>query len=378
MLETRESLRKSRRVVVKVGTNILFENDGLSRNRMKVLARQTAALKREGREVVIVSSGAIGLGFKKLGLSERPTSLKMKQACAAVGQVYLMAAWEKALDEVGLLSAQILLSADDLADRHRFLNAKNTLLTLLSYKVVPVINENDTVALEELKVGDNDTLAGLIANLVEADLFVNLSDIDGVYDGDPRQNPEARLIPEVEKVTPAILALAGDGGPFGTGGMYTKVRAAKRLSEQGTGSVIASGGQRDVLLKIIDGQTIGTFFKPLAKKQLPGKKNWLAFASRPKGRLTVDAGCVLALTGKGKSLLPGGIVSLTGSFAVGDAVSIVDEQGQVLGLGLCNYTSAEVEKIMGKPSRQIISILGYTHSDEVVHRDNLVLSEGLL
>ena len=378
MLGTRESLRKSRRVVVKVGTNILFENDGLSRNRMKVLARQAAALKKEGREVVIVSSGAIGSGFKKLGLTERPTSLKMKQACAAVGQVYLMAAWEKALDEVGLLSAQVLLSADDLADRHRFLNAKNTLLTLLSYQVIPVINENDTVALEELKVGDNDTLAGLIAGLVEADLFVNLSDIDGMYEEDPRKNPEARLISEVDKVTPAILALAGDGGPFGTGGMYTKVRAAKRLSEQGTGSVIASGGQRDVLLKIIDGQPIGTFFKPLVKKRMPGKKNWLAFASRPKGRLTVDAGCVLALTGKGKSLLPGGIVGLSGSFAVGDTVSIIDERGQVLGLGLCNYTSTEVEKIMGKTSRQIMTILGYTHSDEVVHRDNLVLSEGLL
>lgn len=377
MLETRESLRKSRRVVVKVGTNILFENDGLSRNRLKVLARQSAELKRAGRDVVIVSSGAIGLGFKKLGLAERPTGLKMKQACAAVGQVYLMAAWEKALAEAGLLSAQVLLSADDLADRHRFLNAKNTLLTLLSHGVVPVINENDTVALEELKVGDNDTLAGLIAALVEADLFVNLSDIDGMYDGDPRLNPDAKLISEVDKVTPAVLALAGDGGPFGTGGMYTKVRAAKRLSEQGVASVVASGGLRDVLLKIVDGQPVGTFFKPRAKV-MPGKKNWLAFASRPKGRLTVDAGCVLALTGKGRSLLPGGIVGLSGSFAVGDAVAIADEQGRVLGLGLCNYTSAEVEKIMGKTSRQIISVLGYTHSDEVVHRDNMVLSEGLL
>ncbi|MDR2947338.1 MAG: glutamate 5-kinase, partial [Candidatus Adiutrix sp.] len=240
-----------------------------------------------------------------------------------------------------------------------------------------VINENDTVALEELKVGDNDTLAGLVAALVEADLFVNLTDIDGLYNGDPRHNPEAALISEVEKVTPALLALAGDGGPFGTGGMYTKLRAAKRLSEQGVASVIASGGLRDVLLKIIDGQAVGSFFKP-RRKRLPGKKNWLAFASRPKGRLTVDAGCAQALTAKGKSLLPGGVVSLTGSFAAGDAVTIADEQGRTLGLGLCNYTSAEVEKIMGRPSRHILSLLGYTHSDEIIHRDNLVLSEGLL
>lgn len=377
MLETRESLRKCRRLVVKVGTNILFENDGLSRNRMKVLARQAAALKKDGREVILVSSGAIGSGFKKLGLAERPTSLKMKQACAAVGQVSLMAAWEKALDEVGLLSAQILLTADDLGYRHRFLNAKNTLVTLLAHDVIPVINENDTVALDELKVGDNDTLGALIASLVEADLFINLTDIDGLYDDDPRKNPDATLISEVAKVTTAILGQAGDGGPVGTGGMYTKVRAAKRLSEQGIASLVAHGGQRDVLLKILDGQMVGTFFKPLAKK-MPGKKNWLAFASRPKGSLTVDSGCALALTKKGKSLLPGGIVALSGSFAVGDAVSIVDEEGQVLGVGLCNYTSAEAEKIMGKTSRQIEAILGYTHSDEVIHRDNMVLSKGLL
>ncbi len=378
MLETRNALRKCRRLVFKVGTNILFEKDGLSRNRLKVLARQAATLRREGREVVIVSSGAIGAGFKKLGLAERPTGLKMKQACAAVGQVHLMAAWDKALDEAGLLAAQILISASDLADRTRFLNAKNTLLTLLERGVIPVINENDTVALDELKFGDNDTLGALVAGLVEADLFVNLTDIDGLYTGDPRRNPAAELITEVDKITPSLLAVAGGGGPLGSGGMYTKVRAAKRLSEQGLASLVAPGALRDVLLKIIEGGPVGTFFKPRASGRLPGKKNWLAFATRPKGSLIVDEGCALALTRKGKSLLPGGIIEISGSFSAGDAVSIRDPKGRPLAVGLTNYTSAEVEKIMGRTSRHIEATLGYSHSDEVIHRDNLVLSEGLL
>jgi glutamate 5-kinase len=244
--------------------------------------------------------------------------------------------------------------------------------------VVPVINENDTVALDELKFGDNDTLGALVAGLVEADLFVNLTDIDGLYDDDPRRNPEARLLSEVEKITPALLALAGGGGPLGSGGMYTKVRAAKRLSEQGLASVVASGAGRDVLLKIVEGETVGTFFKPRASKRLLGKKNWLAFATRPKGSLIVDEGCALALTRRGKSLLPGGIVEVSGSFAAGDAVLIRDRKGRPLAVGLTNYTSAEVEKIMGRASRQIEASLGYSHSDEVIHRDNLVLSEGLL
>lgn len=378
MLSSRKELRKSKRLVIKVGTNILFEKDALSRNRIKVIARQAAALKKQGREVIIVSSGAVGAGFKKLGLSQRPKSLKMKQASAAVGQVHLMAYWEKALAEAGVQAAQILISASDLANRVSFLNAKNTLLTLLEYGVIPVINENDTVALDELKVGDNDTLAALVTNMAEADLFINLSDIDGLYDSDPHKNPEARLLSEVERITPATVAMAGDGGTLGTGGMYTKVRAAKRLSEQGIPSLVAGGAVRDVLLKIIDGEDAGTFFKPLPKARLHGKKNWLAFASRPKGTLVVDDGCVLALTRKGKSLLPGGIAAVRGSFAAGDTVTIEDGQGRSLAVGLANYNSSEIEKIMGQRSRQIASTLGYCHSDEVVHRDNLVLSDGLL
>ncbi|UQZ89212.1 glutamate 5-kinase [Deltaproteobacteria bacterium Smac51] len=377
MLDSRKSLRKARRLVIKVGTNTLFENDGLSRNRLKVLSRQIAALKKEGREVLVVSSGAIGAGFKKLGLAERPKSLKMKQACAAVGQVYLMAAWEKALGAEGALTAQILISALDLADRHRFLNAKNTLLALLEHGVIPVINENDTVAIDTLKVGDNDTMGALVTGLVEGDLFINLTDIDGLYNADPRQNPEAELIESVDRITPSILALAGGGGALGTGGMYTKVRAAKRLADLGTASVIANGGQRDVLLKVVGGEEVGTFFIPPSKR-LASKKSWLAFASRPKGQVTVDGGCATAIGKKGKSLLPGGITALEGTFAAGDAVTIVDEGGRNLAVGLSNYTSSEIEKIMGRSSRYIETALGYSHSDEVIHRDNMVLSEGLL
>lgn len=378
MLESRQALRKTRRLVFKVGTNILFERNNLAPGRLKALARQAAALRKSGREVLIVSSGAIGAGFTRLGLPGRPQSLKLKQASAAVGQVSLMAAWEKALGSMGLTAAQILISADDLADRARFLNAKNTLLTLLEHGAVPVINENDTVAVDELKFGENDTLGALVAALVEADLFVNLTDIDGLYDADPRQDPEAELIGQVERITPAVLSSCGGGGPLGCGGMYTKVRAAKRLAEMGVASLVAGGMVRDVLLRIVEGEDLGTFFKPRPNKRLHGKKNWLAFASRAKGRLTVDPGCARALTGRGKSLLPGGITAVEGSFAAGATVAIADEEGRLLAQGLVNYSSAEIEKIMGRPSRQIDGLLGYHHSDEVVHRDNLVLAEGLV
>ena len=381
MLQTRGELRKARRVVFKVGTNLLFEcnqEETISHNRLKVLARQVGTLHDQGREVLIVSSGAIGAGFKKLGLKSRPTSLKLKQACAAVGQVYLMAAWRMALAETKLEAAQVLISADDLADRTRFLNAKNTLLTLLEYKVIPIINENDTVAVDELKVGDNDTLGALVSDLVEADLFVNLSDVDGLYDADPRQHPQATILNEVEQVTPAIISLAGDGGPLGSGGMYTKVRAAKRLADAGLPSVIASGTTRNVLLKILDGEPLGTFFKPQPIKKMRAKKGWLAFASRPQGTIGVDSGCALAMTLNGKSLLPKGIVSVSGTFTAGDPVAVTNPDGCELALGLANYSSDEVGKILGCNSDQISTILGYCHSDEVIHRDNLVLSEGLL
>ena len=375
---SRSELRKSRRVVVKIGTSVLFENGGLSRNRLKVLSRQAATLKREGRDIILVSSGAVGVGYLKLGLAERPKTLLLKQACAAVGQAFLMTAWEKALADEGLLAAQVLISAGDLADRTRFLNARNTLRALLAHGVVPVINENDTVAVDELKVGDNDTLGALTCALVEGDLFINLTDLAGLYRADPRRDPSAALIGQVEKVTPDILALAGPGGPLGTGGMFTKVRAAKRLADLGVASLIADGRSRDILRRLLDGEEAGTFFKPRPGKTLAGKKSWLAFASRPRGRLVVDQGCALALTRRGKSLLPGGLVGVAGHFSAGATVEVADEEGRVLARGLANYGSEEMEKIRGRRSQEIAGLLGYCHSEEIIHRDNLVLAEGLI
>jgi glutamate 5-kinase len=300
----------------------------------------------------------------------------MKQAYAAAGQVALMAAWEKALSTHDLRAAQILLTADDLADRHRFIHARNTLLALAELKAVPVVNENDTVALDELKFGDNDTLGSLVASLTESDLFVNLTDIDGLFDRDPKDGSQPPLIPLVERVGPAILAKAGSrGSADGTGGMYTKVRAAGRLAERGVPSVIANGLTRDVLPRLMDGEELGTYFMPAARPRR-ARKHWLAFAARPKGRLLVDPGAAKALVDQGKSLLPRGVRALEGLFAAGDAVTIAAaEGGAELGVGLVNYTSPELKSIMGRASREIHDILGFCHSEEVVHRDNLVIFE---
>jgi glutamate 5-kinase len=360
--------------VVKVGSQVIAQREGLAFDRLKSLAKQFATLNREGRECLVVSSGAVAAGYKRLGLTERPKTLRLKQAAAAAGQVSLMLAWEKALGVYGLKAAQILLSAEDLADRGRFLNARNTLNCLLEQGLTPIINENDTVAVEELKFGDNDTLGSLVASLVEADLFVNLTDRDGLYAADPRKFPEAELLAEVPEVTAEVLAMAGgEGGPLGVGGMFTKVRAAGRLAERGLPSIIASGLTRDVLGRLVDGENLGTFFPP-EKKKRGAYKHWLAFATRPKGTLWVDAGAAAALKDRGKSLLPGGVYKVEGVFAAGDAVNIAQKEGVgPLGVGLSNYSSPEVSLIMGLSSQEIVKKLGYGHSEEIVHRDNLVV-----
>jgi glutamate 5-kinase len=368
----RENFNKFRRVVVKVGSQIIAGVNGLALGRVKALAGQMAELKRIGHECVLVTSGAVALGFRKLGLKDRPQTLRLKQASAAAGQVALMAAWERVFGGYGLKVAQVLLTADDLADRGRFLNAKHTLSTLLEMGLIPIINENDTVAVDELKVGDNDTLGSLITTLVEADLFINLTDQDGLFQEDPKNNPAALLLNTVDKVTPEILALAGGSGPLGTGGMFTKVRAAGRLAERGLPSLIANGLTRDILPKLLAGEKLGTFFIP-APKPSGAYKHWLAFAARPKGKIVVDAGAAEALKQRGKSLLPGGVTAVEGLFAAGDAVSISLAEGEPFGVGLCNYSSPEVGQIMGHPSQEIIHKLGYSHSDEIVHRDNLVI-----
>ncbi|MDR1607230.1 MAG: glutamate 5-kinase [Deltaproteobacteria bacterium] len=368
---SRDSLKKTRRLVVKVGSQLTC-GQGLEVGRLKAIAKQLAQLRREGRECLLVTSGAVALGYKRLGLAERPTTLRLKQASAAAGQVALMVGWEKALEAYGLKAAQILLTAEDLADRARFLNAKNTFATLIELGAIPVVNENDTVAVAELKVGDNDTLGSLVASLCEADLFINLTDQDGLFEADPKERPEAAQIFEIAKVTPEILALAGGSGPLGTGGMFTKVQAAGRLAERGLPSIIANGLTRDILLRLLAGERLGTYFPPLAKRR-PAYKHWLAFAARPKGKLLVDAGAALALQEKGKSLLPGGILAVEGLFSAGDAVAISLVGQEPFGVGLVNYSAPEVGQILGLSSQQIESRLGYSHSDEIIHRDNLVV-----
>ncbi|MDR1041703.1 MAG: glutamate 5-kinase [Deltaproteobacteria bacterium] len=376
-MESRSDFRKIRRITVKIGSRIICNDQGLAYDRLRALSGQVDLLRRRGMEVILVSSGAVAAGRRKLKSPPGPMTIERKQAFAAAGQVALMTAWEKALSAHDLRAAQILLTADDLADRHRFIHAKNTLFTLIEMKAVPVINENDTVALDELKFGDNDTLGSLVASLAESDLFVNLSDIDGLYDRDPKDGSGPPLIHVVEKVGPAVIAKAGkrEGSPDGTGGMYTKVRAAGRLSERGMASVIANGLTRDVLPRLMDGEELGTFFKPVSKPR-GARKHWLAFAARPKGRVMVDAGAAKALVDNGKSLLPKGVRDFEGLFAAGDAVTILaSDDGSELGVGLVNYTSPELKSIMGRASQEIQEILGFCHSEEVIHRDNLVIFE---
>ncbi|MDR2387922.1 MAG: glutamate 5-kinase [Deltaproteobacteria bacterium] len=371
-MRNRSEFKKARRLVIKIGSSQLCEKEVISFDRFRALANQVAQIRRRGLEVVLVTSGAVAAGVGKLGLPSRPKTLILKQVCASAGQVSLMTAWDKALAVFDLKCAQILLTAEDLADRRRFLNARNTMISLVEMGLIPIVNENDTVAVEELKVGDNDSLGSMVASLVEADLFINLTDSDGLYESDPRLDPQAALLKEVSQVTEEILQKAGQGGPLGTGGMYTKVVAASRLSERGLASLIANGRTRDVLVRLIDGEELGTFFTP-SKHQRRAKKHWLAFAARPKGTLVIDPGAVEALVEKGKSLLPGGVTALNGLFDVGDPVTIANANHQELGIGLANYSAPEVEKIKGQPSAQIEALLGYSHCDEIIHRDNLVI-----
>ena len=375
-----ESLRQelivpARRVLLKVGSGVLTGKNGLDTRAVGRLAAQIAAIRNKGREVVLVSSGAIASGFKKIGLTEKPKTIPGQQACAALGQAGLMRAWEKSFARQGLMAAQILLTADDLAHRRRYLNARNTLVKLLEWGIIPVINENDTVVVAEIKFGDNDTLASMLAGLIEADLFINLTDIDGLYDCDPRDNPQACFLPLVENVGQKVEAMASRiPGALGSGGMYTKVRAARRAARLGIPSIIANGRKNSNLEKIMQGRSVGTLFLPRTHK-LKGRKPWIAFAAKPRGRIVVDDGAVRALRDRGKSLLPSGVLSFEDRFQLGDIVEVRSAEGARVAVGLTNYSSEELAKIAGRHSREIEALLGYRHSDEVIHRDNLVVLE---
>ena len=367
-------LRGARRIVVKVGSSLVTnEGRGLDAAAIGDWCRQLAALARQGREVVMVSSGAIAEGMKRLGWPNRPHQLPELQAAAAVGQMGLAQMYESQLSLHGLTSAQVLLTHADLADRERYLNARSTLLALLALRVVPVINENDTVVNDEIKFGDNDTLGALVANLIEADALVILTDQRGLFAADPRKEPDARFIDVAQAGDEALERMAGGtGSAIGRGGMLTKVLAAKRAAGSGASTVIAWGRERDVLLRLAAGESIGTALVASTAK-LAARKQWMADHLQLRGAVHVDAGAALKLRAEGKSLLPIGVVTVAGEFARGDVIAVRGPDGAELARGLANYSSAETRLIARKPSAQIEATLGYAAEPELIHRDNLVL-----
>jgi glutamate 5-kinase len=369
----RDALRGARRVVVKIGSALLT-NDGRGLDEAAIggWVDQIAALHRQGIEVVLVSSGAVAAGMVRLGWQMRPSAVHELQAAAAVGQNGLTQCYEHHFARHGLLTAQVLLTHDDLSNRKRYLNARSALRTLVDLRVVPVINENDTVVTDEIRFGDNDTLGALVANLIEAEVLVILTDQEGLFDADPRHNPEAKLISEGRADDPALAAMAGGGGALGRGGMVTKVQAARLAARSGAVTAIASGRQPEVLTRLAEGESVGTLLSP-EEAPMAARKRWLAGQLQVRGSLTLDAGAVKVLRGSGSSLLAVGVKALTGDFVRGDMVLCVDEQGHRIAKGLVNYGADEARRLLGQPSHQIEAILGYMEAPELIHRDNLVV-----
>ncbi|MEE8482156.1 MAG: glutamate 5-kinase [Acidiferrobacterales bacterium] len=369
----RESFTHARRCVVKIGSALLTgDSDNLDINAIGDWVSQMAALRKQGVELLLVTSGAVAVGMQRLNRRQRPRALNELQAMAAIGQMGLIQAYESAFQKFDLHTAQVLLTHDDLADRGRYLNARTTLLTLLQLGVVPVINENDTVAVEEIRFGDNDTLAAQVVNVIEADLLVILTDQDGLFDADPRQEESAKLILDGEAGDSALEAMAGPAGALGRGGMRTKLAAAKKAARSGAGTVIANGRDKDILLRILAGDSIGTHLRA-GQGRLSSRKQWLAGHLKPCGTLHLDSGAVAVLSNKGSSLLAVGVTSVEGNFNRGELVSCVDPDGNEIARGLINYSSSETRKIQGTPSEKIESLLGYIDEPELVHRDNMVV-----
>jgi len=374
LMISRNGIRKTKRWVVKIGSALLTRNgQGFDQTVLAPWADQVTGFLRGGGELVIVSSGAVAEGMARMGWTRRPKSLHELQAAAAIGQMGLIQAYEVCFQKCGIHAAQILLTREDLADRGRYLNARSTLLSLLRLRVVPVVNENDTVATDELRFGDNDTLAALVANLVEADLLVLLTDQAGLCDRDPRLDPDADLISETRVDDPRLDAVAGGSvSGLGLGGMVTKVRAARLAARSGTATVIAPGKGDDVLRRVGAGERVGTLLTPVQGPQA-ARKRWLAGQLQVRGRLTLDAGAVHALQRQGKSLLAVGVRAVEGTFQRGEVVACVDEQGREIARGLVNYNALESDRIKGRPSAGFEEILGYLDDEELIHRDNLVL-----
>jgi len=371
---TRGDLISAKRIVIKIGSSIITDEKNIIDDTfLKHLAEQVYKLKKKNKEIIIVSSGAVAAGMMVLKMKEKPKGISEKQALAAFGQGYLIAKYNDVFNKYNMLVAQVLLTSEDIANRKRYLNAKNTLENLISKDIIPIINENDTVATNEIKLGDNDNLSAEVACLIDADLLIILSDVEGFYDKNPQQFKDANIIDTVTDVNKYLKKVTSKTGTaVGTGGIFTKLQAAKKVMIMGIPCVLAKGKQQNVITKILKGENIGTFFIPL-KKSISHKKYFIAFNVKPKGKIFIDDGAAEALLKKGKSLLPSGILSATGNFDIGDVVEIEDKKKNVIARGLVNYSRVELDKIKGKKSSEIEKILGYKYEDEVIHRNNMVL-----
>ena len=363
-----------RRVVIKVGSGVLTTSNDLNLEVIGNLTAQMIALRKKGIEIVLISSGAIAAGLRKMGFSKRPQSVSQQQAIAAPGQSRLIMVYEEKFGLHGQRVAQILLTRDDLTHRRRYLNARNTLFTLLSWNIIPIINENDTVVVDEIKFGDNDNLSAMVTSMTESQLLVSLTNIDGFYDRDPRCHGDASLIHVVERFDRNIMKCASTiPGFLGSGGMASKVKAARRVSMLGVPSIIANGLKPGILNDIFAGKDVGTLFLP-GETRLCNRKHWIAFTKTPRGTLVIDEGAERAILKQQRSLLPSGIVGIEGRFNVGNAVVLVNEKGYELAMGLVNYSSGDIKKIIGLNSGEIEKVLGFKYADEVINRDNLVIT----
>lgn len=372
---SREALKKAKRIVIKVGTStITYANGKRNFSQIDRLAREISDLQNQGKEMILVTSGAVAVGVDRMGLPGKPKTIPGKQAAAAVGQGVLMHTYEKFFADYGQIVAQVLITKTEAIDRHRYTNTRNTFMELMRQRVIPIVNENDVVALDELKIGDNDNMSALVAGIVDADLVIILSDVDGLYTANPQTHPDAVIVPEVAEITPEIEASAGGvGSARGTGGMATKIQAAKAATSSGIHLVIASGTEKNAITLVLQGEELGTLFVS-RENRLQFRKRWLAFGAKIAGSIVVDDGCAKAIRKAGGcSILPAGVFAVQGEFLPGSTVSVIDKDAHELARGLVHYSSAELEQIKGCNSGEIANILGHKNFDEVIHRDDLVI-----
>lgn len=372
---SREALKKAKRIVIKVGTStITYANGKRNFSQIDRLAREISDLQNQGKEMILVTSGAVAVGVDRMGLPGKPKTIPGKQAAAAVGQGVLMHTYEKFFADYGQIVAQVLITKTEAIDRHRYTNTRNTFMELMRQRVIPIVNENDVVALDELKIGDNDNMSALVAGIVDADLVIIVSDVDGLYTDNPQTHPDAVIVPEVAEITPEIEASAGGvGSARGTGGMATKIQAAKAATSSGIHLVIASGTEKNAITRVLQGEELGTLFVS-RENRLQFRKRWLAFGAKIAGSIVVDDGCAKAIRKAGGcSILPAGVFAVQGEFLPGSTVSVIDKDAHELARGLVHYSSAELEQIKGCNSGEIANILGHKNFDEVIHRDDLVI-----